>query len=104
MTYLILGIVAFVIGFGLRWIADKRQLKQRQKIWVVVEDIPEINDWSILRIYGERGSSVQVDFFNMSKENRDKAAEAELQDSYRHELKLKSIDTEVLFCNPLERY
>ena len=104
MEYLILGIVAFTIGFGLRWIVDKRRPNKRQKIWVVVEDIPEINDWSILRIYGERGSNVEVDFFNMSKENRDKATEAELQNSKRHESQLKSIDTEVLFCNPLERY
>lgn len=78
--------------------------KKRQKIWVVIEDIPEINDWNLLRVYGKKGCNIEVKFFNMSKENRDKATDAEMNRSYHNEWELKEVNSEVLWANPLNRY
>jgi len=78
--------------------------KRKRKIWIVIEDISELRKYNILRVYGKKGCNIDIKFFNMSKENRGKATKAELGRSKHNEFELKSINTEVLWFNPLTRY
>ncbi len=77
--------------------------RKKHKIWVVVEDIPEIGEYNQLRVWADYGSNIEVQFFNMSKENREKMTDAMMNVSKKNETELKSIRREVLWCNPLTR-